>query len=519
MATDLHQQIIQKAGDKIAFSFSLQALENIFMHDFSNAYNQALGQVFDIQGSPRLAVKLIDINPVLTNFDIRIEDQTASNPVRLEIANKFYITMQLHLKADQKVKFSNITYEVTSFISPISVFQGELSIAEDVEFIVNSPIIDDADKQQNIIDNGFTEKEIMSVEGSIAYVLPKKIINSKFTSLAKLKLKQIFTPFSSIGDLDICVIEALIDPTLPDKDRFLVLISKIDISIDQLLGCGLTLGMDIPKISFLDLDNPWNIANKSVKLAQKSRDRNGLISTYIPRTIFEHRFGNVAPAITYDDSNNGFIGYDLFCSISLKYISLKIDIARMCLIVNIELYIHGNASLTIDAGECFGRVHLADATFDIRQCKFDFVLDFVQKDFSELYIKSNIENLDMGKTDINLSAVSKWASLAGGEAGIYGWLFDQVLARVLKHNIPIEIGHIIEKQGSISNIKLFDLSKLEKYFNRLYSSSTPKSKEEIDFSNYNNLPQFGITTFSGTNDSVLVGMTIGNSDGKKKSYS
>lgn len=90
---------------------------------------------------------------------------------------------------------------------------------------------------------------------------------------------------------------------------------------------------------------------------------------------------------------------------------------------------------------------------------------------------------------------------------------------MLKHNIPIEIGHIIEKQGSISNIKLFDLSKLEKYFNRLYSSSTPKSKEEIDFSDYNNLPQFGITTFSGTNDSVLVGMTIGNSDGKKKSYS
>ena len=115
----------------------------------------------------------------------------------------------------------------------------------------------------------------------------------------------------------------------------------------------------------------------------------------------------------------------------------------------------------------------------------------------------------MGKTDVNLSAVSKWASLAGGEAGIYGWIFDQVLARILKHNIPIEISHLLQKQGSIFNIKLFDISKLERYFNKPFDQHSPKSKDEIQYENYHNIPHFNVTTFSGTNDSVLIGMAMG----------
>lgn len=473
MATSsLHQTLIQKADTKVAFVFNGNLLSQMLLREFQNSYKQAMNLSFPIDGlsypdgSQKLQAKLTDVKPNIADpaqdffkTDVLIDPTITNDPI-IKIINTFSLSLEIH-KADDPTKILfNLTYEVSQFSSTIYVSKGELELNNQIDFSVNhisrdSPNINDIKFECEI-----TDEQLLTLKGTLFYILPKKIISSQFLGLGKIKLSEIFTPFSSLGDFNVELVN-------DSGETYTVLILKQDISLDQVLSCGVDLGKIAPTFG-LD-KNGWNVNYIPFNLSQTYED-NGIIMTYIPKLLFEKRFDKVSPAVNYTDSDNGFIGWDINVVVSLKYVGVKFDVNRKCIVATLELYIWGSGHLTIDLGPCIGRMNLGDFEFHIgglygnENASFDIVLGFDFDESTNLYLKSNIENVQMGETRVTVELVSKYAGLAGGKAAVAGFIIDAVIARILQHNIPIEIRHIIEKQGNLFNIKVMDLSKIEKTF-------------------------------------------------------
>lgn len=475
--TSLHQTLIEKANSKVAFVFDGNLLSQMLLREFQNSYKQSMGKSFPIDGLTyptglhKLQAKLTSVVPNIAvptqdffRTEILIDTNVSETPI-IKILDTFSLSLEIHKAGDPAKVLFDLKYEVSLFNSVISVSKGELELNNQIDFSVNHKPNDRPEINQYQLECELSNEDLLTLKGTLFYILPKKIISSQFLGLGKIKLSEIFTPFSSLGDFNI---ELVYDTA----KNYTVLILKEDITLDQLFGCGINLGNIAPEI--LLGKNGWEITPKQFSLSH-TEEYNGIIMTYIPKKLFEQRFDKVAPAVSYTDSDNGFIGYDLDAIISLKYVSARIDVNRKCLVVGIELYIRGYSHLTIDAGPCIGRMNLADCEFHIENCSFDIVLGLDFAEYTNLYLKSNIENLQMGATRVTLEAVSKWAGLAGGKGAIIGFIVDIVLARILQHNIPIEIGHTIEKQGNIYNIKLMDLSKIEKVFKSNVDTSKQSS--------------------------------------------
>lgn len=479
MATSsLHQTLIQKADTKVAFVFNGNLLSQMLLREFENSCKQAINQSFPIDGlsypdgRQKLQAKLVDVKPNIADStqsffrtDVLVEPAISNDPI-IKIIDTFSLSLEIHKIPDPnnplepyKVLF-DLTYEVSLFSSTINVLKGELELNNQIDFSVNHISSDSPNIEDIKTECGITQEQLLTLKGTLFYILPKKIISSQFLGLGKIKLSEIFTPFSSLGDFNV---ELVNDTT----QTYTLLILKQDISLDQLLGCGINLGNIAPTFGLGQ--NGWNVNYVPFNLNQ-TYDDNGIIMTYIPKSLFEKRFDKVSPAVNYTDSDNGFIGWDINVVVSLKYVGVKFDVNRKCIIATLELYIWGSGHLTIDLGPCIGRMNLGDFEFHIgglygnENPNFDIVLGFDFEESTNLYLKSNIENVQMGETRVTVELVSKYSGLAGGKAAVAGFIVDAVLARILQHNIPIEIRHIIEKQGNLFNIKVMDLSKIEKIF-------------------------------------------------------
>ena len=88
--------------------------------------------------------------------------------------------------------------------------------------------------------------------------------------------------------------------------------------------------------------------------------------------------------------------------------------------------------------------------------------------------------------DAEVYGFSRWLALAGGKAAVIGFIIDYILKRVIEHNVPIKIRDAIKQELNSKNFEILDLEEL------------------ATFTKYR---RFDSVTFSGDNNSVLVGLT------------
>lgn len=505
--TQLHNEIKLIADNKVAFSFSTEFITTLFMYDFEKSYKDALNKTFPINGLTnddgtfKLGAKLVEVIPNINDLaqdkfrsEIEIDKTISTDPI-INILDTFSISLLIHKFDDESIVLSKIKYEISELKSLISISDNKLSLNENLDFKVNSPIDYSANREANLILCKITEKEILTLEGTIAYVFPQKIINSYFLSLAKLNLKKIFVAFNFFGEFDTQIIETTETGHGAKLKKYLILVAQDELTLQDLIGCGIKLNELLPDINRLP-DGGYSNTTNPYDLSIKGKS-NGFVSTYIPKKIFDLRFSKLTPAISFHDSDNGFIGYEVDFVVSFNSFSLNIisTNTEKCLEIDLGLTVRGNGNASIDAGDCFGRVHLADIGTEV-DCNIKIKLDFAISDFSSLLIKAYVSNIDFPKKPVtNVSFISKWAGIFGLTGTAIGIAIDSAFVQILNHNIPIEIRHLIEKQGVSYNIKLIDLSSFQKYF------KGPKNANGID-----TLKITDVVTFSGESNSVLVGL-------------
>lgn len=415
----------------------------------------------------------IDPNSLTVSLDI-----AGSNPL-LNIRPGFTLSFDL-LDPKSQLVYSTVELDIQDIVFPL-VGRNNKLIFDPIEMVLNAVVKESGDRAAAIASTKIDENDLLRVEGAVAFGASSKIVRTAFGEVS-IVLEDIFPAFRFGGELKMHNVRGSL-LIVPELFEFIgnTGCPKGDIGKDvRVIPQQPTLGPDGGQWPiFVQLPNtPKHTVPLQV---------DGLVAAYLPKTLLDVHFGKVAPAISYRDGDNGFIGYDVELTAALRDVVLSIDLNEMALRINLGFAMWGFANATVDV-PCIGRVEIAQVHFTLPQKNGTSFLEILVRpgvDASgRLLMLSEIASASLGEAEVRIQLFSKYLGMAGGEKAVIGFLVDAVVGRILASILP---GLVLEAvKSNIDNhfFVLADLSSKLKYF-----QGTPNG-----------------TTWSGTNDSVLLGI-------------
>jgi len=477
--TQLHTDVKAIAGNQPALVFSLKALRGFLLNNFKDSVERLQNTSVPVEGYSNIEAKFSGLSTNPQSFNLALSD--AGGQIKAEITPGFQATIAIHVANAPQKEFSTIGIDVSDLAVRLSVAAPNL-ILGGPDFDVTGSIVPSATRAAALNDPGITEEDVERIEGAMAYVMPRRVVASALSTIRSIDLAKHFTAFELRGTWALHV-----------DAGGLVIIPADGIVIREDTGC--PLKDSVPDIStqsgtrtdISETQYSWPVVTGGippvvVRIASDRKD--GFASLYAPRSVWDTKFSKTMPAIVYRENDNGFIGYELTFTASLRYVRLRIDPARFGIVIDLDFLANGSVFLTVDV-PCVGRSDLAYARFSCAPSSLSILLSFVLSPTGKLVLESQVDRLSIGGVDATVSGFSRWLALAGGKAAVIGFIIDYVLKRVIEHNVPIKMRHAIKQEVNSKNFQLLDLEQL------------------AAFTSYQ---MFNEVTFSGNVDSVLVGL-------------
>jgi hypothetical protein len=391
--------------------------------------------------------------------------------------------LELFYPGKPNLSYLTIQLTVPTFLLPIKASGQEITF-DPPSIPVTAAVTNAPTRAAAIAASGISEQDLLRVEGSVSYGSGTRLVVSALGRLPPFNLKTLFPAFDFSGELELFKIAGAL-VVVPESFTFI-----------GNTGCpkgDATSGASVtPQIPGALNGNTrsWPI-NVSLPPPQKQKHvsgANGLVSAYLPKPLLDVKFGKVAPAVTYTDHGNGFIGYDVNLSASIRGVAVSIDPVGFGLRLALDFATRGLAVATIDV-PCVGPVDLAQARFEMpennRTATVEVALRFAVDSGGRLLVVAELTRADLGTALVSVQLVGKYLGMAGGEAAVIGFIVDGVISRIVASVLPGLILDAIKNEVNNHFFVLADLGKLLKYL--------PKSP---------NVP-----TFSGDAESMLVGLT------------
>ena len=489
--TLLHTEVAKIAKDNPAMVLSLEAIRGILLNSFSDSIKsmkngediEGFEYINDyisvnIEGFDHIAARLTGLSAEPSSFSVELykdkELEDRGDVVRASISG-FTATIALHDARDPAEELSRVKIEVARLNVKLSVDAPMLIFGEpDYEVRGSIDRADDKRREEIFSSLRITREEAESIEGAMAYVMPRRIVNAYLSTNNSIDLAKHFTAFELNGFWKL---------NLTSDNTALVIEPSNGITIKEDLGCPITdslpeleVGISYDKDSTTESDDrtstSWPVVlngvpgQPDIEEIIKNTDEysNGFASLYAPRKLWDAKFNNVMPAIVYRETDNGFIGYDLSSEVSFSDFELLIDAARFGILINLKFAFSGRAHLTVDV-PCVGRVDLADAEFSLSNSVLNILLSFEFSPSGKLMLRGQVDKLEVdGDIEVEINAFTRWlTTIFGGKGAVIGYFVDGVLARVFKHNIPFIMRDIIKKEVNSKNFQLLDLEQLVKF--------------------------------------------------------
>lgn len=477
--TPLHSAVKNLAGSKPALVLSHDALRGFLLNNFKNTVKRLKNVSVPIEGFPSIEARFTGLTVDPANFQVDLSD--ARGLVNATISPGFQSYIALHVAGDTQSEFSTIEVNVTN-LNVILTASAPNLILGTPDFDVQGIISVASTRAAALAKAGITEEDVIRIEGAMAYIMPRRVVTSALSTVRSVNLADLFTAFELRGDW-----------TLHIVNDGLIVIPSDGVVIRENTGCPLKDSVpDLstkpePRQEIDDTHYSWPITSGgfTASLVRSANDKlDGFAGLYAPKPIWDAKLSKTMPAIVYRESDNGFIGYDLTFTAALKFAGLRIDPARFGIVIDLDFVANGFAFTTVDV-PCVGRSDLAYARFSCAPSNLSILLSFVLSRSGKLVLESQIDSINIGEVEATVSGFSRWLALAGGKAAVVGFIIDYVLKRVIEHNVPIKMRDAIKQEINSKNFKLLDLEGL------------------AAFSTYG---LFNEATFSGDNDSVLVGL-------------
>lgn len=476
--TDLHRAIKELAGNNPVLVLSIDALRGLLIENFVDTTKRLRDVSVPIEGFPKICARFISLTA--DPNCLTLSPYKKDNHVVVKVTPGFTATIALHLASNKTLAFSTIHISVKDLKFSIFASAPNLVLSSP-DFKVSCHINNSGDRNHALNEGNIEEDDIERIEGAMAYLMPRGVVESALSTINTIDLEARFTAFELRGDwiLDVVNDNLVIRPSL-------------GITIREDIGCPTkdsapNFSATVkPLRSSSETHYNWKVFGAGIpeSKVRDAHDKVGFAALYAPKPIWEERFSKVMPGVVYRERNNGFIGYDLTFTIELKYVSLRIDPKRFGLAIDFELMISGFAFVTIDV-PCVGRCDLAYARFSSDRSVLSVLLSFALQPEGKLILESQIDRLSIGNVNATVSGFSRWLALAGGKAAVVGFIIDYVLKRVIEHNLPIKIRDGVKRELNSKNFELLNFEELVTF---------------TEYTKYNGV------WFSGDKESVLVGL-------------
>jgi hypothetical protein len=469
MATSiLHQAVAQIARDKPGLVISAEMLKELALDSLSRSASVGRNAGITIPTGHRAVVgKFLNISLNPATLGVKLVSQ--GTDLLLEISPGFSVELEL-LEPVGDIAYSNVNIDVP--IVSIFLRAGNNSIKFTTpETAVTATVVDGPKRQSAIQASGISQEDLLRVEGAFSFGgTSTSLIRSALGELPPIDLERLFPAFRFGGDL---ALSATNDSLLIIPERFEFLGNT---------GCpkgDATNGMEVnPQNPAIGADGgnwPVLVGLPHAAPPRRPLEVDGLVSAYLPKPVLDSQFGKVAPAITYKDHGDGFIGYDVELSAAIRRVDVSIDVVNIALRLELSFASWGFVNASIDV-PCVGRVELAQAHLELPKENGTATLSALVRlgvdTAGRLLMLTEIEGIDLGEAEVSIQLFSKYLGMAGGKAAVIGFLTDAIIGRVIANNLPGLIFDAIKDAVNQHFFVLANLSDLLTHFRNAPNRST-----------------------------------------------
>ncbi len=463
----LHSAVEGLATDRGAMVLSDQFLNSAVLNSLRKAAFRLKGFYVETL-HPKVTARFDGIS--ISERDLKVELVSAgADKYNLHITPAFELNLTLFVTGDPTKIFSTVTFKVPELdVEVIPRFTLiELSPIPPT-ITAEFPATPVATRDDAIKDSKIVIEDLLRVEGSFAYGTGTRLVLSALGKMPPIDLCEIFPTISFSGKLE-----------LKNSGSSLVVIPE-QFDLKAFSGCpqeGVIQGFKVfpqnPTRTGDSLTYVMQYGIPQAKPVQKPNQNVPVVALYMPRPLLQARFGAVAPAVTYRDRDNGFIGYDLQLTAAIKGIEVSIDEQQGALNLLLSFSAYGSLVADIDL-PTVGRVKLAEARFEMPENNgvgdIRAVLRLGIDSGARVLLLTEFGGANLGKAKVDIELFSKYLGMAGGAAAVYGLIIDGVLGKIISHNLPGLIYETIENSLNSKFFVLADFKGISKYLPSLPNS-------------------------------------------------
>lgn len=466
--SQLHQSLLNAAGYRGAMLISGAAINSAVLDSLRKAAFGLTGSSVDTL-HPKVTARFDAISVNEVQLVAELVEEYGS--VFVKVSPNFDLTLSLVYTADPNYRYAEIIFSVVDIRLSVRVD------GSDVRFQLEDPRITASfsdkpigSRSAAIAKSGIDENELLRVEGSFAYGTGSRLVTSAIGKLPPLGLRELFPAIEFSTTIELAVV-----------DKCLAIIPET-MSLLELVGCpqgnaadGIVVSAQTPQKPTED-SKQWEFYTEpNLSSLKKPNAQTPFTAIHLPRDILNARFGKVAPAVSYRERDNGFIGYEVQITGAVKEISVSIDEALGALRLRLGFQAWGTLIADVDL-PTIGRVDLATARIELPenngQANIEALVRLAVDSGGQLLATTEIALIELGKARVVLDLFGKYLSAAGGKAAVAGFLLDAVIGRIIAHNIPPIVSQVIRENLDRNFFVLTRLKGLSQYIDRLPNSPT-----------------------------------------------
>jgi hypothetical protein len=464
--SQLHQHLVNAAGNRGAMLISGAAINSAVLDSLRKAAFGLAGRSVDTL-HPKVTARFDAISVSKSQLIATLIKE--NNSTFVKVTPNFDLTLSLVYTADPQYRYAELVFNVVDIRLSVRVD------GSDVRFQLEEPKITASfsdnpagSRDDAIAKSGIDPNELLRVEGSFAYGTGARLVSSAIGKLPPLGLRELFPAIDFSTMVEIAVVDGCL-AIIPET-----------MSLLEFVGCpqgnpanGIVVAPQSPQRPTED-SQEWDFYTKpNISNLKKPNAQIPFTAIHLPRDILNARFGKVAPAVSFRERNNGFIGYDVQITGAVKEITVSIDEVLGALRLRLGFQAWGTLIADVDL-PTIGRVDLATARIELPenngQANIEALVRLAVDSGGQLLATTEIALIELGKARVVLDLFGKYLSAAGGKAAVAGFLLDAVIGRIIAHNIPPIVSQVICENLDKNFFVLTSLKGLSQYVDQLPNS-------------------------------------------------
>lgn len=423
MANKLHDDIAGIAKLTGALALSRELLSSLLLERMKGAAAGLQGTVFQTKHELVAAeFSGLSIDPKKLTLALEVD----GDKVVAKVSPQFRFTVRLAYSADLTKTFSNVAFDVPDLTVSITGESGNLVFSFQPGPVKRPDFMSDTRERDDAISAAQIDRdELLRVEGMFAYGTGDSVLATAFGRLKNINLATMF-PNLTLGGASELKLST-------DKEYLLVLPESL--SLAAFTGCppkDPTAGLTVTAKAVPGDQPGLEVQAQAAPSEYMTHFTNTpLAALYAPKSLLDQHFSGLVPALDHYDQGTGVIGHELRVIVSVTRIT--VGIAERALTLSVGLKLWARATINIEV-PCLGRKDIASLEVALPEnngeadvsVKLGLALDHRAR----LSVQCEVAGISLGTASVKLN-------LFGGVVpGLYGYVTDFIIGRVLQNNIP-----------------------------------------------------------------------------------